>query len=118
MAKYYAWSRILYGAELNEDGTKKGDLVLEPGEEASASGMKLTDEQFQELVDSEAVRDYQFPDSLQDPLASPNQLIAQGLAEADTVASTVGTSPELVQAYGEQQKKLAKAPEQGTEVKK
>jgi hypothetical protein len=97
----YAWSRILYGVELSDDANKSKlrDLAVEPGEEVTAEKLNVTDEQFQELVDGGAVRNYPFPKDLQDPLTSPNTLIAQGLADSETVAATVGVSPELVDAY-------------------
>lgn len=101
---YYAWSRILYDIERNDDNTKKSDVYASPGDEVSASSLKLSDEQFQELIDGGAVRNYPFPPELQDPLTSPNTLIAQGLAQSETVAATFGVSPELVDAYMRQRK--------------
>ncbi len=101
---YYAWSRILYGEEKNDDGSKKNDLYASPGDEVSASSLNISDEQFEELVAGGAVRKYPFPPELQDPLTSPNTLIAQGLADSETVASTYGVSPELVDAYVRQRR--------------
>jgi hypothetical protein len=109
---YYAWSRILYGVEKNDDGSKKNDLAANPGDEVSASSLDISDEQFKELVASGAVRDYPFPPELQDPLTSPNTLIAQGLADSETVASTYGVSPELVDAYT-RQRRAQQTPTQG-----
>lgn len=102
----YAWSKIVYGVELNDDKSKKGDLFASPGDEVSASKLNLSEEDYQELKDIGAVRDYPFPEILQDPLQSPTQLIAKGLANSETIAATVGVSPELVDAYGKMQAKL------------
>lgn len=101
---YYAWSRILYDIERNDDNSKKSDVYANPGDEVSASSLGISDEQFQELIDGGAVRNYPFPPELQDPLTSPNTLIAQGLADSETVASTYGVSPELVDAYVRQRR--------------
>lgn len=97
----------MYGDERDktDDTIVLKQLVAEPGDTVDAKKLGLNDEQFQVLVDGGSVRDYPFPKELQDPGVSPTQLIAQGLADSETVASTVGVSPELVKSYGEQRKK-------------
>jgi len=108
MADTYAWSDISYGVERDEvDPTvivKR--LQKNRGEKVSQSDLKVSDSEWDSLLESGAVRDYPLPDELNDPLRSPNQLIAEGLAESETVAATYGVSPELVDAYSKQQKKL------------
>src|SRR4051794_5751963 len=94
---YYAWSRILYGAEFDDKtNSKVKDLYVELGDTVTASQLGISDDDFQALVNEGAIRDYELPDELIDPLASPNQLIAKGLSDTETVASTLGTSPQLV----------------------
>ena len=115
--KHYAWSELVYDVKRDEVQT---NLILErisvkPGEEVTASKLGISEDEFQHLVDIGSVRNYPFPKELQDPAASPNQLIARGLAESETVAATYGVSPELVQSYSAQRKK-EQTPTQG-EVK-
>ena len=58
---YYAWSEIRYDAEVTEDGVYAHPVSVMPGGEVSASKLKLSKEQFQELVDAGAVREEKFP---------------------------------------------------------
>lgn len=107
---YYAWSEIRYGAEHDKN---RPELILKqltaaPGDKVTAAQLGLDEDQFQELVDSGSVRNYPLPEELRDPLTSPNTLIAQGLADSETVAATVGVSPELVQQYMSQKEKPTK----------
>jgi hypothetical protein len=68
---YYAWSEIKAG----EKSAKVGDTV-------SASSLGLTEEQFDELVESEAVREEKYPEGMEDFPGSPTELAKRDLAIA------------------------------------
>lgn len=58
---FYAWSPILYGADFDDKGNKLGDLRKEYGDTVSAADLNLDDRQFQQLVDSGAVKNFAPP---------------------------------------------------------
>jgi hypothetical protein len=60
----YAWAPIVYGVERDEDKNITGQKVKKLGEKVSAGDLDLTDDQFKELVDSGAVRNYPLPDDM------------------------------------------------------
>jgi hypothetical protein len=61
---YYAWSPITFGAERDDQGNILKTKVHAFGEKVSAGDLDLTDDQFKELVDSGAVRNYPPPDDM------------------------------------------------------
>lgn len=73
---YYAWSEIQYGAEVDKE--TKGILSIKSipvGEQVDAGKLDLTEDQFQELVDSGAVRTMEFPEQLRAEDRSPIQMM-------------------------------------------
>lgn len=74
MATYYAWSPIRHGAA---DGTV---TQIKVGEEVSAKDLGVSDEEFQEYIDSGAVRTKKYPDI--DASLAPAQHLRQLAAEA------------------------------------
>lgn len=116
---YYAWSEIIYGAEHDETDPKLilGVKSVKPGEKVDAKMIGVSEEEFERMVETGSIRNYPFPKELQDPTASPNQLIAQQLVDAEGVAAAYGVSPELVDAYSKQRKKEQTGTPEGAEVK-
>jgi hypothetical protein len=78
---FYAWAPIDYGAEFEQDSTVPGGRTMvgrktvEVGEEVDAGKLGLRDSQFQELVDSGAVKVLPFPDQLKSGTASPREIM-------------------------------------------
>jgi hypothetical protein len=64
MPRYYAWSRILLEPERdpNDRNVVLKQRYVMPGEQVDAAKLGLTESQFQELVDSSAVREMRYPD--------------------------------------------------------
>jgi len=60
----YAWAPINYGVERDEDKNIVGQLVKAFGEKVSAGDLDLSDEEFEALVESGAVRNYPPPEDM------------------------------------------------------
>lgn len=59
--KWYAWSTIHYGAEVDDNGHMIKRLSASVGDEVSAKKLSLSEDDWQELVDSRAVRRGPYP---------------------------------------------------------
>lgn len=61
---YYAWSPIVYGADVADDGTVNSQKVVNVGEQVDAGKLGVSDEEFQALVDGGSVRTREYPKEL------------------------------------------------------
>lgn len=59
--KYYAWGPISSGWEKDKEGNRLKRRLTKAGTVVSASSLGLTDDQFEELVESRAVRTLPYP---------------------------------------------------------
>jgi hypothetical protein len=69
---YYAWSNI-----------QAGEKSAAPGDTVSASTLGLSEEEFEELVEAEAVREDKYPEGMEDFAGSPNELRKRDLAVSE-----------------------------------
>jgi hypothetical protein len=74
---YYAWAPILFDAERDDKGNILKQKSMKFGEEVSAGNLGLEEEQFQELVDSGAVRDYAPPEMPEGYSKSPRDFMME-----------------------------------------
>ena len=98
----YAWSRIVYGAEKDDDGNVIGSKSVAPGDSVSQSDLDVSDEEWQSLVDQEVVREYPFPESLQDPYLSPRQIMQEKLIAASEGFDRTGPTAELLKRFDDE----------------
>jgi hypothetical protein len=75
MAKMYAWSSF----RLDVDEHNKAKKVIEPGEEVTAEKLKVSKEEFENLIEVGAVRDLEYPPV--EPGQSPAEYFRSAAAE-------------------------------------
>lgn len=89
--KNYAWTRIWAGGEVERIETSGGgsrNIVksrnsAEPGDEVSQSDLKVSDEEWQALLDGGAVRSYPMPEGA-DATTSPQQAFLRQIVDPST----------------------------------
>lgn len=87
MAKMYAWST--FKAEVNDWG--QTTKFIRPGDEVSKSMLKVSDEEWQELIDVGAVREEQYPDIPDD--VAPAEAAKLSSTPTEEVSLTEVTEP-------------------------
>jgi len=100
----YAWSRIVYGAEKDDDGNIIGPKAIEVGDPVSQSDLGISDEEWQSLVDGEVVREYELPEELRDPALSPRQIMQNKLIEAQEGFDRSGPTADLLRRFDDEGK--------------
>lgn len=58
MAKYYAWSN--FNVDIVEG---KAKTSVKPGDEVTAAKLKVSEEEFKEMIDAGSVRTQEYPDT-------------------------------------------------------
>ena len=117
----YAWSRILYGAERNDQGEITGVKAFEIGDPVSASDLGVSDEVFQaEMVDTGVVQTEPLPDDLKDPFRSPRQLMQDKLVAVQQGFDASGPTADLLVRFDNEgnvksEEELAQAIDQQSE---
>lgn len=100
MTTWYAWSPIDYGAEKDENDPKLilGRKRIELGEEVSPStlGMEEDSDGWKTLVEGGVVRDFEFPEELRDPNASPQKLVSAKLRAMEQGVDTGNIDSKVV----------------------
>lgn len=89
---YYAWSQINYAADVDKDTGSRTVKSVKHGEEVTAQKLGLNKDQFQELVDSGAVRDRKFPDLPEGYTGTPREFFLKQAKETDEYQQTTGGS--------------------------
>lgn len=98
----YAWSRIVYGAEKDDDGNVIGQKSIAPGDPVSQGDLDVSDEEWQLLQDQEVVREYPLPESLQDTYLSPRQIMQEKLIAANEGFDRTGPTAELLKRFDDE----------------
>ncbi|HEY1249167.1 MAG TPA: hypothetical protein VGE97_09280 [Nitrososphaera sp.] len=98
----YAWSRILYGVEKDDEGNVLGPKAIEIGDSVSQSDLDMSDEDWQNLVDQQVVRDVEMPDYLKDPFRSPRQIMQDRLTEAQEGFDRSGPTADLLRRFDDE----------------
>jgi hypothetical protein len=98
----YAWSRILYGAERDDEGNLLGPKAIEVGDSVSQSDIDVSDEEWQSLVDQEVVRSYPLADDLKDVALSPRQIMQNKLTDAQQGYDVTGPTADLVRRFDDE----------------
>lgn len=100
--KWYAWSRIQYGA--NIDPTEGSNQILshksvEVGAEVTAEKLGISEQDFQQLIDAGSVREYEFPQMPENYGDSPINFLKHQvrLIEAQAKSLTSGLPSQLQQ---------------------
>lgn len=94
MAKFYAWSEIRFGGKVDEVVTPMGATrsvvvernVVQRGDEVSKGKLKVSDDEWDHLVESGTIRSYPIPEEASE-YVSPTQAVltrlSQGQGEID-----------------------------------
>jgi hypothetical protein len=98
----YAWSRIVYGAERDDDGNILGPLAVEVNEAVDQEAVGADDDQWQVWVDDGVIRETRMPDALQDANASPRQLMQNMLTEAQEGFNMSGPTEDLLRRFDDE----------------
>ena len=98
----YAWSRILYGAEKDDEGNITGPKALEIGDEVSQDTLGISDEEWQSLIDGGVVQTYALPDDLKSPFRSPRQLMQDKLIAAQQGFDESGPTADLLRRFDDE----------------
>lgn len=98
----YAWSRIVYDAERDDKGNIVSQKAVEPGDEVDQGTLGISDEEWQQLVDEEVVREYELPEDLRDPFRSPRQLMQDKLIEAQQGFDISGPTADLLRRFDDE----------------
>lgn len=86
----YAWSPIRYGGKGDpETGAISDVQVVEAGDEVDAGKLGISDEEFEALVESGAVREEKYPENIPAGM-SAMQFIRQQAMDAGHAAETTG----------------------------
>src|SRR4051812_40837276 len=94
--KYYAWSNFQ-----TTDQNGRTSITTRPGDEVTASKLGLTDEQFQELIDSASVRKQPFPDLPETFTGSPIEYLKQQAYAAALAAENMAAGDEPDYTFGD-----------------
>jgi len=98
----YAWSRIIYGVEKDDDGNVIGQKSIAPGDPVSQGDLGVEDDEWQLLQDQEVVREYPLPESLQDPFLSPRQIMQDKLIDAQEGFDRTGPTADLLKRFDDE----------------
>lgn len=98
----YAWSRIIYGAEKDDEGNYLGPKAVEVGDDVDQSTLGVSDEEWQLLQDQGVVRDQQLPEDLRDPFRSPRQLMQDKLTAAQQGFDQSGLTDDLLRRFDDE----------------
>ena len=93
MPTYFAWTPILVGkkGETTGDKTAIEAKTVKVGEQVSASSLGVSDDDFEEMVNSGAVREYEYPDLPKGYPDSPINFMKDQIRKIElAAASTTG----------------------------
>jgi hypothetical protein len=110
----YAWSRILYGAETDDNGNVLGPKAFEVNDSVSQDDTGADDEQWESWVNDGVVREVKMPEGLQDPTASPRQLMQLKLIDAQEGFNMSGPTEDLLRRFDDEGELV---PEETEEIK-
>jgi hypothetical protein len=100
MMTWYAWSPIDHGVKRDETDKTLilGRDIIPLGDEVSASTLDIDEDsdEWMELVRSGAVREYEFPEELQDPNTSAQKIVSARLVALEEGVDTGNLDSALV----------------------
>lgn len=85
---YYAWTRILHGAERDDQQNITKQLFLNPGDTVTRDQIGDDEASWREKVEGGAVRTMPYPDMPPEFQGSPIEFLRQKASEAENLAVT------------------------------